>query len=53
MEELIKRIDKLEERIYALEHKSTFISLPEDFFGGEMYIDESSTGEIDIDDTYE
>ena len=36
MEELIKRIDKLEERIYALEHKSTCISLPEDFFGGEM-----------------
>lgn len=53
MNELIQRIKSLEDRVDKLEQRKDPIeNLFDDFFGGEMYTNDSYAGETDLDDTY-
>lgn len=52
MDELVKRINKLEKRIERLEIKNSVEEIADDLYGGAMYLNET-TGDIEIDDTYE
>ena len=51
MDELVKRINKLEKRIERLEIKNSIEEIADDLYGGVMYLNET-TGETDLDDTY-